>query len=260
MPVMWKFLLAIAAALAAVAEQVMGQSVPLAVTMWGIAGLLGVWAFVTLPPVIRIGRRFVPSFIRPAPTPPELRILDVLAAALRLWELFSTFVQPMRRIERDIAAISAAYRPRREAEWNAGTGRAAVQRTLRVARREARAINRHLDRLDPLALKFEEETATITETVRGMEQRVRDAASDRAGLIVVRSGMVELVVTMKSSREVDETFRSFMASLHGFADESKAWSARGAAIGARIVAAHDKILEACEHILSTTNDLLNRPS
>jgi hypothetical protein len=256
MRTMRKFLLAIAAvALVAGGQRVMDENFTLAVIMWCTAGILVLCAFVTFTSAGRIGRRLVPSRFRPAPTMPEA--FDIFATGPGLGERFVPFLRPIRRIESEIAAISATYRPRIEVARNAGAGsQRAAARALRIGRREARAINRYLDRLEPLTRKLEEKSATIAQTFEDMEQRVRDGASDVAGLIVVHSDMVDLVTTMKKQVGIDETFRSLMVSLHGFTGELNATSVRGADAGARVIAAVERVLGSCQQLLSTTDDLL----
>jgi hypothetical protein len=258
MPAMRKVLLAIALATAAAAlvaggQRVMDENFTLAVIMWCTAGILVLCVVVTFTSAGRVGRRFVPSRFRPALPEP----FDIFATGPGLGERFIPFLRPIRRIESEIAAISASYRPRIEAARNAGAGsQRAAARALRIGRREARAINRCLDRLEPLTRRLEDKSVTIARTIEGMEQRVRDVASDVAGLIVVHSDMVDLVTTMKKQVGIDETFRSLMASLHGFTGELNATSARGADVVARIIAAVERVLGTCQQLLSTTDDLL----
>jgi hypothetical protein len=256
MPAMKRLFLAIAAgALVAGSLRVMGENFTLAVIMWCTAGILDLCAFVTFTSAGRIGRRLVPSRFRPAPTMPEA--FDIFATGPGLGERFVPFLRPIRRIESEIAAISATYRPRIEVARNAGAGsQRAAARALRIGRREARAINRCLDRLEPLTRRLQDKSVTVARTIEGMEQRVRDGASDVAGLIVVHSDMVDLVTTMKKQVGIDETFRSLMASLHGFTGELNATSARGADVVARIIAAVERVLGTCQQLLSTTDDLL----
>jgi hypothetical protein len=258
MPAMKRFFLAIAAgALIAGSLRVMGENFTLAVIMWCTAGILGLWALVTSSSAVRMGRRLVPSFLRSGSTTQEP--FGIWATVPGLGELFIPFLRPIRQIESEIAAISATYRPRIGAARNAGAGsKRAAARALRIGRRQARAINRCLDRLDPPTRKLQETSATIAQTLEGMEQRVRDGASDLAGLIVIHRDLLDLGATMKEHRAIDEAFRSSMVSLHGFTGELNATSARGAEIGARIIAAVDNVLGSSQQLLSTTDGLLNR--
>jgi len=253
------YILAVATALVAGAGKVVEYSFLLALLMWTAGGALGVWALVTTPTAIRIGRRLVPSFLRSTPRSPEPGILDVWSTAPTLGELFEPYVMPMRPLQQEIANISAKYRPRVEATWKAGAGsRSAARKALHIAQREARAINRRLDRLDPLVSKFERNTEKTVRTLAGLEQELSGKAGDPAGLLIVRRGVGDLVAAMRIVRTVDVSFESLMTNVRGPSAELDASSERGAALAARTVAVHDRILEACERLVATVDRLLGR--
>jgi hypothetical protein len=262
MPRVRKLVLAGISVLANVGLQVSGyQNLPLAITLWCIAGALSIWALVTSEPVVQLGQRLLPHFLRPAPATPELGAFDVWAIAPRLGEVINPILRPIRQIEREIAGISAVYRPRIQAELvSHSVSQAAALRVQRIGRQEAREINRRLDRLDQFTPKLGEATEKIVQTFRGMEQRARSEASDRAALAIFRDGMANLVDTMANSREEDEAFRLFMVNLYGQTAELNATSARGAAIGVRLVAALDRIHGACHAVLATADALLRAQS
>jgi len=206
-----------------------------------------------------LGRRLVPSFLRPRPRSPEPGIVDVWSTALTLGDLFKPYVMPMRPLQQEVADLSKKYRPRIEAAWKAGTGsQSAVRKTLGIARREARAINRRLDRLDPLVSRFEEDTGKTVCTLAGLEQELSGKAGDLGGLLIVRRTVGDLVVAVRRARTVDVRFQSLMTNIRGPSAELNASSERGAALAAQTVAVHDRILEACERLVATVDKLLGR--
>jgi len=206
-----------------------------------------------------IGRRLVPSFLRSTPRSPEPGVLDVWSTVSTLGDLFERYVTPMHPLQQEIADISAKYRPRIEAAWTAAAGsRSAVRKALRMARREARAINRRLDRLEPLVSRLEKHTGKTVRTLAGLEQELSGKRGDPASLLVVRRGVGDLVAAVRTVRTVDVSFQSLMTDIHGPSAELNASSERGAALGARTVAAHDRILEVCERLAATVDRLLGR--
>jgi len=204
-------------------------------------------------------RRLVPSFLRPRPPSPEPGILDVWSTASTLGGLFKAYVMPMRPLQQEVADISKKYRPRIEAAWKAGAGsQSAARKALGIARREARAIDRRLDRLDPLVSRFEEDTGKTVRTLSGLEQELSGKAGNLGGLLIVRRTVGDLVVAARRARTVDVRFQSLMTNICGPSAELNASSERGAALAAQTVAVHDRILEACERLVATVDKLLGR--
>ena len=209
--------------------------------------------------VARIARRLVPPFLRPTSRSPEPGILDLWSRVSRLGERFKSSVMSMRPLQQQIAGISAKYGPRIEAAWRASDStQSAVRKALRIARGEAGAINRRLDRLDPLVSKFEQDSRRIARTLERFEQDLSRKAGDHASLLIVRRGIADIVATVQPVRTVDVRFQSLMSDIHGPLSELNTSSERGATLAARTVAAHDRILQACEHLLVTVDRLLGR--
>jgi len=206
-----------------------------------------------------IGRRLMPRFLRPRRGRRGPGLLDASTTGSHLGELFKPFVTPMRPIQQDIEAIAAKYGRRIEPLWKPGADRkSAARKAVRIARREARAIDRRLDRLDPLVSRFERSLTATLRTLAGLEEGLGGKAGDPAGLLVVRRGIGDFVGVVRQDRTVDAGFESLMTDVLGPSAELNAVSKRGAALAARTIAVDDKILEFCERLLAITDRVLGR--
>jgi hypothetical protein len=206
-----------------------------------------------------IGRRLMPSFLRPTPRHRGPGIRDASGTGANLGELFKPFVTPMRPIQQDIGAISAKYGRRIEPLWKSSAdSQSAARKALRIARREARSIDRRLDRLDPLVSRFERSLATTLQALAGLEEGLVRKAGGPARLLVVRRDIGDFVGVVRLDRTVDAGFESLMTDIQGRSAELNAVSKRGAALAARTSAVHDKILEFCERLLATADRVLGR--
>jgi hypothetical protein len=230
MPTMWKYILAVATALVVRAGKI----------------ALGVSGSVTAPTAIRIGRRSRPSFRRPTPESVQPSIPDAWSSIALLAERLKADVVRMRPLQREIAAISMKYVD--------GAG----SHSATDARRHAVALDRCLDRLDPLVSSFEQKTARAARSLASFDEGLSRDAGDLAYLLLIRRGLGDVVATMRAVRMVVASFQLLMTKVHGPSEELNASTRRAAALATRTIAAHDSISEACERLVGRVEGLLGR--
>lgn len=242
---MRKLLLALASFLASQALQMSGYQNPeLAAVLLCISGFLVLWTFVTWEPVVKWWRESpLHRFVRPVPAASEMGLFDIRRVARRLHEGINPIMLPIRKLEEEIAHISAAYRPRIGALAQADDD-ATEQRLYQTVLREAKEINKRLDRMSRYAAKFDDLADVTVRNFDAMALVARDHP-ERLNLVTLRDSMAALAETMEKSRGIEESFGKMMSLLHGWTSEMNATSMRGAEVAARIVTTQDRIRDAC---------------